>query len=148
MLIAAQDKAVSGLDAGGRYTPKASTMGSTNTIITVDVHCDGGANDADIWRATKMIDTDDISRHYAPGSLLADIEHGVITLCGATDKVTTEHLARVDEFHIGGRQASSDFLDQLDISAAHQVLDIGCGLGGAVSGCRCRRRRDRRPVTR
>jgi len=40
--------------------------------------------------------------------------------------------APVDEFHIGGRQASEDFLSQLDLTLEKQVLDVGCGLGGAA----------------
>jgi len=36
----------------------------------------------------------------------------------------------VDEFHIGGREATQDFLKQLDICKGHKVLDIGCGIGG------------------
>ena len=79
-----------------------------------------------------MTDPNAIEQHYAPQGLLAAIEQGVAALGSSTDAVTTEQLARVDEFHIGGRQASADFLDQLDISDAHQVLDIGCGLGGAA----------------
>jgi ubiquinone/menaquinone biosynthesis C-methylase UbiE len=38
----------------------------------------------------------------------------------------------VDEFHIGGRQATGDFLDQLRLRADDHVLDIGCGIGGAA----------------
>ncbi|MEQ8662717.1 MAG: methyltransferase domain-containing protein, partial [Gammaproteobacteria bacterium] len=40
-------------------------------------------------------------------------------------------LAPVDEFHVGGRVATAAFLAQLDLAAAHTVLDVGCGLGGA-----------------
>ena len=36
----------------------------------------------------------------------------------------------MDEFHIGGRKASVEFLDQLGLTAESQVLDVGCGLGG------------------
>src|SRR5262249_10542157 len=36
----------------------------------------------------------------------------------------------VDEFHIGGRKASADFLDQLSFNDQTKVLDVGCGLGG------------------
>ena len=79
-----------------------------------------------------LTDPNAIAQHYAPDGLLAAIERGVVALGSSTDSVTTEQLARVDEFHIGGRQASVDFLDQLDISGDHQVLDIGCGLGGAA----------------
>ena len=44
--------------------------------------------------------------------------------------VTIDDLAPMDEFHIGGREATKDFLQQLNISKDHNVLDIGCGLGG------------------
>ena len=79
-----------------------------------------------------MIDSKAIARHYAPGGLLAAIERGVNASGSDLDSITTEQLARVDEFHIGGRQASGNFLDQLDIGAEHRVLDIGCGLGGTA----------------
>ena len=46
--------------------------------------------------------------------------------------MTVDDLAPVDEFHIGGRQASEDFLSQLDLTSEKQVLDVGCGLGGAA----------------
>jgi len=48
----------------------------------------------------------------------------------STDTVTIDDLAPVDEFHIGGRRASEDFLDQLAFSTQTKVLDVGCGLGG------------------
>jgi len=41
-----------------------------------------------------------------------------------------DELAPVDEFHIGGRQASEDFICQLELSADDHTLDIGCGIGG------------------
>jgi cyclopropane fatty-acyl-phospholipid synthase-like methyltransferase len=40
-------------------------------------------------------------------------------------------LAPVDEFHIGGRQATTEFAEQLDIEPGMRLLDIGCGLSGA-----------------
>ena len=44
--------------------------------------------------------------------------------------ITIDNLAPMDEFHIGGRDATIDFLKQLNISEGHKVLDVGCGLGG------------------
>jgi ubiquinone/menaquinone biosynthesis C-methylase UbiE len=40
-------------------------------------------------------------------------------------------LAPVDEFHIGGRQATVDLASRLEIEPGLHLLDIGCGLGGA-----------------
>ena len=84
----------------------------------------------------------DVSDHYTHGDLAAAIRSGIESLGKAIISVTVDDLAPVDEFHIGGRQASDDFLGQLDLSPGKHVLDIGCGLGGAARfvasryGCR------------
>lgn len=72
-----------------------------------------------------------ISRHYERGDLLEAILAGVEQMGKTPDTLTIEDLAAVDEFHIGGREASRDFLNQLSISSNDHVLDIGCGIGGA-----------------
>lgn len=43
-----------------------------------------------------------------------------------------DDLAAVDEFHVGGREATRALLEQLDIAEDSDVLDIGCGIGGAA----------------
>ena len=78
-----------------------------------------------------MSDHRNVSEHYTHGELLGAIHAGVTALGKTTDSVTVHDLAAVDEFHIGGRQASEDFLDQLNLTTEDHVLDIGCGLGGA-----------------
>ncbi len=48
----------------------------------------------------------------------------------------------MDEFHIGGRQATDELMSQLNLSPAFHVLDVGSGLGGPARfvssryGCR------------
>ena len=37
----------------------------------------------------------------------------------------------MDEFHIGGRQATIDFAGELRVTRGMHLLDIGSGLGGA-----------------
>jgi ubiquinone/menaquinone biosynthesis C-methylase UbiE len=74
----------------------------------------------------------DVSRHYTHGGLTEAIRAGLASLGKAPDSATIDDLGPVDEFHIGGRRASEDFLDQLGFSAQMHVLDIGCGLGGAA----------------
>ena len=44
--------------------------------------------------------------------------------------VTAEHLKAVDEFHIGGAEATAALLDQLAIGPETRVLDVGSGIGG------------------
>ena len=72
----------------------------------------------------------DVSKHYSHGGLIEAIRAGLASLGKTPETVTVDDLAPVDEFHIGGRRASEDFLDQLGFSAQTHVLDVGCGLGG------------------
>lgn len=78
-----------------------------------------------------MSNNKDISRHYVHGSLLKAIAATLPKLGKTTDTVTIEDLALIDEFHIGGRQATENLLNQLNFSNKEHLLDIGCGLGGA-----------------
>jgi len=84
----------------------------------------------------------DIATHYTHGNLVAAIRSGIESVGKAIDSVTVDDLAPVDEFHIGGRQASEDFLGQLDLTPEKHILDVGCGLGGTArfvaSRYRCR----------
>lgn len=84
----------------------------------------------------------DVSRHYTHGNLVAAIRSGIGSLGKTINSITIDDLAPVDEYHIGGRQASEEFLGQLDLTPDKHVLDVGCGLGGAARfvasryGCR------------
>jgi ubiquinone/menaquinone biosynthesis C-methylase UbiE len=77
-----------------------------------------------------MTNLGEISAHYQHGELLDAIMSGVEQLGKTQANVTIEDLAPVDEFHIGGRKASEDFFNQLDITPDQHFLDVGCGLGG------------------
>jgi len=71
-----------------------------------------------------------VSEHYTHGELLEAIQSSIIKLGKSIDSVTIEDLAPVDEFHIGGRLATENLLDQLNFSEQDHILDVGCGLGG------------------
>jgi len=71
-----------------------------------------------------------VSEHYTHGDLLKSIQAAIAKLGKTVDSVTIEDLAPVDEFHIGGRQATEHFLSQLNFSEQDHILDVGCGLGG------------------
>ncbi len=79
-----------------------------------------------------MPDQSEVSGHYTHGDLVAAIRKGIESLGKQVGSVTVDDLAPVDEFHIGGRQASEDFLGQLELTPDKNVLDVGCGLGGAA----------------
>ena len=72
-----------------------------------------------------------VARHYAHSTL----EQTVLDALSASGKdisrLTQTDLTPVDEFHIGGRQATIDLADQLTFEVGSQLLDVGCGLGGA-----------------
>jgi ubiquinone/menaquinone biosynthesis C-methylase UbiE len=58
------------------------------------------------------------------------------------DRISPEVLKPVDEFHIGGAEATSALLGKLNIRPDMEVLDIGSGIGGPARmiagryGCR------------
>lgn len=89
-----------------------------------------------------MSDSNAVSIHYTHGALLDAIREGIEKLGKSLESVSFEDLAPVEEFHIGGRAATQDFLDQLDLSSGDHVLDVGCALGGSARfaashyGCR------------
>ncbi|QXX76380.1 class I SAM-dependent methyltransferase [Methylovirgula sp. HY1] len=83
-----------------------------------------------------------VAQHYTHGSL----EQAILAALAASGKdlehLTPADLAPVDEFHIGGREATVDFAAQLEIKPGLEMLDIGSGLGGAsryfAHECGCR----------
>lgn len=83
-----------------------------------------------------------VAEHYARVDLVAAIRDGLARMGKTESTVTAEDLARVDEFHIGGRAATAELARQLTLSAGDWVLDVGCGLGGPARhvashyGCR------------
>lgn len=72
-----------------------------------------------------------LSAHYARPTLDEAIIAAVKASGIDPDKLTPEDLAPVDEAHIGGRQATIDLAEQLDLRPGMTLLDIGSGLGGA-----------------
>jgi SAM-dependent methyltransferase len=79
-----------------------------------------------------MADDRTVAQHYTHGDLLGSIRSGIRALGKNETAITVEDLGPVDEFHIGGRRASEDFLNQLALMPTTHLLDVGCGLGGAA----------------
>ena len=71
-----------------------------------------------------------VAAHYAGVGLHERIMERLAAAGVATGSVTAEHLKAVDEFHIGGAEATAALLDQLAIGPETRVLDVGCGIGG------------------
>jgi ubiquinone/menaquinone biosynthesis C-methylase UbiE len=72
-----------------------------------------------------------VSQHYAHGALEQAILDALIAAGKDPAHLVPADLAPVDEFHIGGRQATQDLAAQLPIEPGWHLLDIGSGLGGA-----------------
>lgn len=68
--------------------------------------------------------------HYSHGELLAAILRGLTAMGKPTDPIDSDDLAAGDEFHIGGREATSALFDQVDWRPGMHVLDVGSGIGG------------------
>jgi len=73
-----------------------------------------------------------VAENYLHGNLLKTIEAALPKIGRTPDSVTLEDLSPMDEFHIGGKQATEQLLDQLNFTQQSHVLDIGCGLGGTA----------------
>ena len=83
-----------------------------------------------------------VSKHYASYDVLARIRAALVEMGHDPDRITPEVLKPVDEFHIGGAEATTALLQKLDVRPDMEVLDIGSGIGGparmiaARYGCR------------
>lgn len=72
-----------------------------------------------------------VERHYGHGSLEQAIFEGLEAAGKPLDRLTPADFAPVDEFHIGGREATAAFADGMNVKPGLRLLDVGAGLGGA-----------------
>ena len=68
--------------------------------------------------------------HYTSYDVLARIRAGLVAMGEDPDHIAPEVLGPVDEFHIGGAEATARLLGMLEVGPGMAVLDIGCGIGG------------------
>ena len=89
-----------------------------------------------------MADAKAISDHWGTGDVYARIMGAMKAASLSPDTVTVEQLAPVDHFHARGFPATVELADVLPIRAGHDIVDIGCGVGGPARyfakrfGCR------------
>ena len=72
-----------------------------------------------------------IVSHYAPPDLTRIILQALAVAGKDPARLSPEDLAPIDEFHIRGRLATKELARQVCLGPGKQVLDVGCGLGGA-----------------
>lgn len=73
-----------------------------------------------------------LADHYGQEGLVTRIL-GQLTEAGIdVEALSSADLAGVDEFHLGGGLATGALLADLQLADDAQVLDVGCGIGGAA----------------
>lgn len=74
--------------------------------------------------------SDKINQHYA-GSDFSKRFNLSLQKAGLTiETITPEDIARFDQFHIRGKEATRDMANLANFHNGMHVLDVGCGLGG------------------
>ena len=68
---------------------------------------------------------------YEQPQLLEKIYHRLSSIGISPENLTRKDLAFVDEFHLQGALISKDLAQIAKLSSGLNVLDIGCGIGGA-----------------
>jgi ubiquinone/menaquinone biosynthesis C-methylase UbiE len=73
------------------------------------------------------------NNHYYDRSNLTEAILGALTASGKDPaNITIDDLAPVDELHVRGRKATKELAAGLALHPGSQVLDLGCGIGGAA----------------
>ena len=72
-----------------------------------------------------------VAQHYSHGSLEKTILAALKSAGKDPERLVPSDLSPVDEFHIGGREATVEFAEQMGTRPGMHLLDIGSGLGGA-----------------
>jgi ubiquinone/menaquinone biosynthesis C-methylase UbiE len=83
-----------------------------------------------------------VAGHYGRGRLEELILTAVAREGRDPEKLTAVDLAAVDEFHVGGLEATQELAKQMELRAGLRLLDVGSGIGGparyfaAEHGCK------------
>lgn len=83
----------------------------------------------------------DLESHYTHPALAADVEVSIRSVAREATRLTLDDLADIDEFHMGGRAATTAVLAACTFTPGTKLLDVGSGFGGparvaaAQTGC-------------
>ncbi len=75
---------------------------------------------------------DGVQDHYSKSDLGGAILAALQRRGKDIDNLQLADLEAVDEFHVRGREATRELARRAGVDARSQVLDVGCGIGGAA----------------
>ncbi|TCC01550.1 class I SAM-dependent methyltransferase [Kribbella soli] len=73
-----------------------------------------------------------LSTQYVTGTSRADIEQALIAAGKDVHALQAADLAMLEDYHTGGRIATAQLADLVDITPVSSVLDAGTGVGGTA----------------
>ena len=73
-----------------------------------------------------------INEHYGISGILNSIMDGLKSSGKNLDALNLDDLAPIDEFHTRGKESTIEIADLAHIQSHHDILDVGCGLGGSA----------------
>jgi len=81
-----------------------------------------------------------VADYYTRGNLEDKIVAMLRSAGKNLDQLRTDDFAAIDEFHLGGREATEALAEFMQLRPGMHLLDIGCGIGGparyfAEGGC-------------
>jgi ubiquinone/menaquinone biosynthesis C-methylase UbiE len=73
-----------------------------------------------------------ISEYYGISGILKSILDGLESSGKDPYTLTPDDLSPIDEFHTRGKESTIEIAHLAQLQPHHQVLDVGCGLGGSA----------------
>ena len=78
------------------------------------------------------MDDEAISKHYGISGILDSILKGLESSGKNLQSLVPNDLAPIDEFHTRGKDSTIEIANLAQLQSHHNVLDVGCGLGGSA----------------
>ncbi len=80
----------------------------------------------------NSMDDEAISKHYGISGILDSILEGLKSSGKNLHALELNDLSPIDEFHTRGKESTIELAYLAKIQSHHNVLDVGCGLGGSA----------------